>query len=374
MAFEALANQVQDLNLAEAECLPFRPTEDMVRTLGKLDDIPRYLFRVFTPRSYGMTDRTWTKPIDAINAAADCKTDLFARVDKHKVAGMIYSHLKWLEGDNDNLVSWTSSLLFALVYIFHLRANTRDRSTFDNIHLCIIDTTCFTDGVLIRDMDLIRAYRSFDSNLKDFEVLRSKKHRVWSGYFYFGEYLSQGALRIEGQCEIVSAHKIIDAGLYDLLPEFREFAQWERQERPPLANPVIQLRESFYARGAEQQGISEAGIQAAIKIGNLFGQRWRMPVAINLATLIPHLSDNADILQSFRSRPFEGTVLTAKSRLKLTYEDHERANCSLWNTKIVACDLLPEVQECGIMMRGIYKDYCVRTLRGKSPLPIFVLS
>lgn len=125
--------------------------------------------------------------------------------------------------------------------------------------------------------------------------------------------------------------------------------------------------------GAEQHGIREAGIQAAIKIGNLFGQRGRMPVAINLAALIPHRSDNADILLSFRSTTFEGTLLTAKSHLKLTYEDDERANCSSRKTKIVACDLLPEVQECRMMMRAVYKDYCVRTLRGKSPLLIFPL-
>ena len=378
MSFEGLANQFQDLNLGEAECLPFRHTEGMVRTLGKLDDIPRYLFRVFTPRSCGITDNTWTKSIDAMYAAVHSKTDLFARVNKHQVAGMINKHLRWFKGSSDNLVSWTSSLLFALVYIFHLRAttrdDTRDRLTFENIRHCITDTTCFTEGVFIRDMDLIRAYKYFDSYLEDFEVLRSKKHRLWSGHFYFGEYLSQGALKIEGKCEIISAQEIIDEGLYDLLPEFREFTQWEPERQPPLANPVIQLRERFYARGTQQQEISEAEIQTTINIGNLFGQRWRMPVATTLAALIPHRSDNVDILPSFRSRAFEGTLLTAKSHLKLTYEDDERKNCSPRKTKIVACDLLPEVQESGIMMRGAYNDYYVRTLKGKSPLPIFVLS
>ncbi|KAH6714588.1 hypothetical protein BKA61DRAFT_605536 [Leptodontidium sp. MPI-SDFR-AT-0119] len=52
-------------------------------------------------------------------------------------------HPQWWKGHEDNLVSWTSSLLFALVYIFHLHANSNDRSAFDDIHLCIIDTNQF---------------------------------------------------------------------------------------------------------------------------------------------------------------------------------------------------------------------------------------
>lgn len=126
--------------------------------------------------------------MDARYAAMDYKIDLFARVDKGQVAGMVYRHLRWRKGDSDNLVSWTSLLL--LVYVFHLHANTSDRSTFGNIHLCIMDTTCFPKGVFLQDMDLIRAYRSFDSELENFEDLRSKKYRYLSGYFYFGEYLS----------------------------------------------------------------------------------------------------------------------------------------------------------------------------------------
>ncbi|KXH69608.1 hypothetical protein CSAL01_12759 [Colletotrichum salicis] len=297
MALESLADQLQDLNLTEADCLPFQPTQEMKRTLETLDDTPRYLFRIFSPKSCGITDKTWTKSMDARYAAADCKTDIFLRVDKHKVAGMIYSHLNWLESPSDNLVSWTTSLLFALVYVFHLRANARNASTFANIFLCIVDTTCFPQRVFLRDMDLIRAYKPFNLGLKDFEVLRSRNQ----GQFYFGEYLSQGALRIEDKCEVVSAQAIIDQNLYGLLPELENFAQWKAQLRPPWAKPVVKLREKFFTEIAERQGISRDGLRMAINISNLFGQRWRMPMAINLIALSPHRSDDTDILLSLRN-------------------------------------------------------------------------
>jgi len=148
---------------------------------------------------------------------------------------MLARHLWWWEGSEDNLVSWTSSLLFAITYIFSLHANVRDGSTFDNIFLCIVDTACFPKRVFLRDMDLIHAYRSFDADLGRLGDLRAKQHGMHSGFFYFGEYLSQVALKIEDKCQIVSAEAIIGEGLYNLRPEFKGFSEWEKQKKnPPL--------------------------------------------------------------------------------------------------------------------------------------------
>ncbi|KAL5330966.1 hypothetical protein ACEPPN_000493 [Leptodophora sp. 'Broadleaf-Isolate-01'] len=63
--------------------------------------------------------------------------------------------------------------------------------------------------------------------LEDFKGLRLKKD------WYFGEYLSQGALKIEDKCQIVSAQAMIDRGLYDLRREFEEFSHWEIARKPP---------------------------------------------------------------------------------------------------------------------------------------------
>jgi hypothetical protein len=47
--------------------------------------------------------------------------------------------------------------------MFHLHANIRDGTAFEDIQLYIIDTTRLPRGVFLRDLDLIRAYSSFAS-------------------------------------------------------------------------------------------------------------------------------------------------------------------------------------------------------------------
>lgn len=220
---------------------------------------------------------------------------------------MIHRHLRWKPGDGHNLVSWTSSLLFALVYIFHLRANLSDGSVFEQINLCIIDTSTFPDGVFLRDLDLIRFYRSYDEGLRNFEPLRSKKRKGFSGHYYFGEYLSQGALKIEGKCQIVSAQELMDRGLFSIRSEFGDFARWTPQERPPWANDVIELRQRFYTSKSERPGISEEGLQAAHDISRLFDAPWRLVMAANLIALAPPRVDDGIFLAWLRQDAIAGS-------------------------------------------------------------------
>jgi hypothetical protein len=242
--------------------------------------------------------------MDARLATENSKVDIFAREDNKQVASMLNTHFRWWEALEDNLVSWTSSILFALVYIFHLHANSRDGSAFEDIFLCIIDTTKFPKGVFLRDMHLIDVYYSFDTDLKNFKNLRS-------GGWYFGEYLSQGALKIEGKCQIVSARDIIYQGLYGLRREFEGFAQWKLCPKPLWAYPVVKLRKELYQ--IECPEISKEKLQIAVNIAQLFGPRWTLPVAANLIALLPGLKEDAAIRQVFRENVFKGTLLLLRS-------------------------------------------------------------
>lgn len=310
MASPDLIDSLQALSLdpspdTDPECLPFCPTGTQAR-LQQRSEVPRYLFRVYTPRSAGVTDKLWTKSMDARHDHADCKVDILARRDDSRVADMLNRHLRWWKGPSDNLVSWTSSILFALVYIFHLHANTTDGSDFDDICLCIVDTTCFPKGVFLRDMDLMAAYRHLNVRLESLATLRSKEHR---GSYYFGEYLSQGALKIADKCEIVSAQKMIDTGLYDLQPEFQKFARWTPEPQPPWANPVIELREGFYQKKTAGLGRNKEELEAAVAIAKLFGPRWSLPVAGNLIAMLPHQVDECGILEALKLLPSTGSCL-----------------------------------------------------------------
>jgi hypothetical protein len=98
-------------------------------------------------------------------------------------------------------------------------------------------------------MDLIHACRLFDIKLLEFEGLWTKKNRHFAGSFYFREYLSRGALKIEDKCQIVSAQEIMDQKLSCLRPEFGE----SMMKKAIWANEVVHLREAFYQRIAEPQ-------------------------------------------------------------------------------------------------------------------------
>lgn len=295
-----ISGGLQSLSLDPPELL-FDPTDEQGWLRDTFNNVPRYLFRVYTPNSRGRTDRVWTKSMDATHSDPNSQVDIFARDEPWEVAGMLERHLRWQEGLEDNFVSWTNSLLFAIVYMFHLHANTTNGSTFDDISLCVVDTTSFSKGVFLRDLDLISAFRIYNEGLQNFANLRS-------GSYYFGEYLSQGALKIQDKCQIVSAKAMIDQGLYTLQPEFRSFAQWPKQSRPPWAYPVLQLREDFQKGPAKRQETRQQEQQAAVDIGGIFGERWRLPVSANLFALRPRRRRDRHILAAFRSESFTGSL------------------------------------------------------------------
>ncbi|KAL5092170.1 hypothetical protein Trisim1_002058 [Trichoderma cf. simile WF8] len=343
MAVGDLGEQLHGLNLDDADHLSFLPLGEIERRGEQFDEVPRYLFRVFSAYSQGSTNMNWVKSLDAKNETADSNVDLFSR-DKIQAAEMVNRHLQWSrEGTKDNLVSWTNSLLYALVYVFFLHAKVDDIQTFDQIHVCVIDTSEFPKGIFLRDLDLIRAYRSFNTQLDNFEELRcTRKRQGFGSNYYFGEYLSQGALKIEGHCQIVSAEKIIDRGLYNIRSEFKQYAIWKKAR---WANAVIEMREIFYL---ERQPITGPKLQSALDIANLFGPRWKLPIAAHLTALTaPQIDDDA-ILAKFRILP-----------------DVDRQECSPSRTKIGACDnTLPEVQDYQTIMRNIYLDYTFHQLKG----------
>ena len=366
MAYEGLTEQLQALGLSEPEHLLFNPTGARSWLRVKFMTIPRFLFRVSTPNSDGTTDKTWVKSKNASRACADSRVDVFGSDRNQQVASMLNRHLRWSgrSNDSDNFVSWTSSLLFALQYIFFRHTNARDGSSLESIDLCIVDTDSFPKGTFLRDMDLIRAYRLFDADLENFEGLRTKKHSHFAGSYYFGEYLSQGALKVEGKCKLVLAKAIIDQGLFKLQPAF--FTSMEA-EKPSWANEVIRLREAFYQNHRERQPVTNEELEAAINVAELFGPSWRLPVAANLISLLPRQSQDKAILQAFTANQFSGlTALLLLRMNQLTSIVEERDDCSPSKTKVMVYDTLPEVQQYDDIMRSVHKYNCLMKMKSQS--------
>jgi hypothetical protein len=58
MALPEMADALWALSLSYPEYLLFCPSSEKFWLQENFDNIPRYLFRVFTPNSHGTTDRT----------------------------------------------------------------------------------------------------------------------------------------------------------------------------------------------------------------------------------------------------------------------------------------------------------------------------
>lgn len=306
MAEAHLAAAFEDLSVtgpSMSRCLPFSPVGEFSWLQPKLEEVDRYLFRLYDKHSDGSTDDTWVKSRDAHGGLA--QPDIFSKQGRNHrsiVAQALRGHLRWeSERRDDNLVSWTSSLLVVLQYAMFRRQHFEARGLmFENMRICVVDTAKLPSGAFIRDTDLIKAFEKYDpstagNNLAALGRLRGRQRRGYSGYFNFGEYVSQGALYIKDNCSIVSMEDIVCAGLFTLRSEF------ESSESKPKswANEVISLREALYWIMPPSPALPEE-IEAALRIGNLYGESWKVPIALAFLALKPRLPNDGAIFEALR--------------------------------------------------------------------------
>jgi len=285
---ESLANQMSNLTVSS--------TIESVPNASSSPDpalVPRYLFRVYRPGSAGFTSAETVASLAAYNKFQagdrnakweDVVTEDISAMNRTTAAAMLGRHLQgWFTEPETNLVSWTSSLLFAIQYIIFLNKN-RQRMALEAISLCVIDTSKFEPGTFQQDLALISAYRdSADEALEGIDRLRTGSE------YYFGEYLSQGVLDIEGKCRVVSGDRVINESLFLFRPEFKKMMR-KKGDTVGWAREVDELRVKFYYQGADDSALSLSfdnskryeQITALMAIADAFGSPWRLPIAAHL--------------------------------------------------------------------------------------------
>lgn len=294
-----LLRGMRGLDIDSVHCiqLRFEPPDDY----KKLVEIPRYLFRVFSRESAGETTSSWvhSASVGVQSPHPTHEIDIFKK-KKTTAAEMVNSHLRWIPssaGEADNLVSWTSSLLYALLYVFYQRAYYDE--PFERISLCVIDTTLFPENTFISDLDLIKLFKPYHTRLANLQEMRNWQRPGYHGTYYFGEYLSQGSLKVMDRCKIVHSQQMIDNGLLDLHPRFREFSTWPLKQKPSWANLANELRQPFYHNEPRERMTPQDQMTGIIRVGNLFGVLWRIPVALYLFSLVPFRNDAVSVLAGF---------------------------------------------------------------------------
>jgi hypothetical protein len=176
-------------------------------------------------------------------------------------------------------------LLFALQYGLHLaRRNNPGEYKPSQITLLILDTRSIPDGVFVKDLDLLNVFSGYSDLNLERNLAYLETMRLGSMGYYFGEYLSQGRLKIQDRCAQATMQDLIDCGLFKLLPELENEDPWNQ-----WANRVVELRKPFSE--TEKGKMSEHyEVRTAIAIaGRCCPGRWALPVAMMLLALKPRM-------------------------------------------------------------------------------------
>jgi hypothetical protein len=289
-----LSDPLSAPSLPVPEALTFQPTSSQQGVSKSFDNIPRYLFRLYAPNTAGTTSIS-----NVTSPAWNCgkiekKRDIF-RLPSNEAADLLCKHLNWDTPHQSecNLMSWTSSLLFAVHYAVYRHGH--DRQNFDHpelskIFLLVADTRGFPKGTFVKDLKVIEAFKDYSTGLNQMHKLRA------TSQYYFGEYLTQGHLDIKERCSQTSIQQMIDLGLFDLYPGLGDKKYWDK-----WAKSVVAQR-SVFQEPRSDAPTEHSDVRKAITIAQgCFGDRWALPVAAMLLSLKPRQQDDPAILNGFRA-------------------------------------------------------------------------
>ena len=274
----------------------FEPNEEQKRKMPNFvrNNVPRFLFRVHAPSSAGTIDTEHAKP-----PGGELEVDIFKwrpRAAAHKVR----KHLQGECGDyfQGNFVSWTSSLLWALMWGFYRSKIELTDGDLSSISLFVLDTRDFPAGTFVQDLEIIEVLYQYENYPRRFHSLNHLRNLRTTGY-YFGEYLMQGNLRIQGKCVQTSLERMKSHGLFRLMNGLEDKSLWWK----PVQN-MLTLRKSFepFELFEEAEGGKQSEARTAIVIAeSCFGGPWTVPMALYLLALKPRANMYTTIANAFEA-------------------------------------------------------------------------
>ncbi|RWA07423.1 hypothetical protein EKO27_g7676 [Xylaria grammica] len=260
----------------------------------ELEEIPPYLFRVFDHRSSGKNSATVMASEASIRRAQDSRIDILS-LDESTVTERLHYHLEQkslVDAENfDNLISWTSSLLFALQYAIY--RDYKFGIGTEYVKICVVDTRKFPRGQFVSDMRLIQRYRQTAEDIggkpENFFRFRWTDER-----YYNGEYLSQGRVHLCGRSSVRSLKDLIQFGLYNLYSDLGE-----AEGRTLWPKRVLKIRE----RWNTERKTTRQELLTALIIARKFDTVPALDLAIVLLTL--------------KNRKYKSTMLNGESCARL---------------------------------------------------------
>lgn len=223
----------------------FCPPPSLATKFANNDTVPPYLFRTFDTKSSGRNDGSVIASIASVLGSHESSRIDILTLPQARATDLLHEHLtkKCFSGDeSDNLMSWTSSLLFAIQYAIW-RSEIGQSSTA-NVKICVVDTRKFPRGQFVQDICLLKAYHETARHMGD-PARDFFNFRLGRDEYYNGEYLSQGAVHLKDRSCTVSLNELIQAGLFQLYPDFAAAGsgrQWTNRVRELRQNWSIEQR------------------------------------------------------------------------------------------------------------------------------------
>ncbi|QDS74401.1 hypothetical protein FKW77_005683 [Venturia effusa] len=282
--------------------IPDGPTLFNPPTNTRFDTIvPRYLFRTFDQFSAGYNSENEISSGASILPSAASRTDIFS-LERMIARLMLHRHLEGKpdeEHPDTNLVSWTSSFLYAMQCAIWRRR--RFGATRSEIKICMVDTSKFPRGQFARDICLINTYhdRQMDDEAANFFNFRLKKEE-----YYNGEFLSQGTLNLVDRSCVVSLEGLIEAGIFEMYPEFEDVGGEKL-----WANRVKALRQIW----SSEQKTSDEEIDLSLKIAQECFSSFE---ALDIACILLTLKDRECSVLKSKSKPCSIDASTDESLTK----------------------------------------------------------
>lgn len=144
---------IRALNNSPAGPTLFYPPASFNTQSSNFNTVPKYLFRTFDKASSGRNDESVIASMASIiGSQGNSRTDILT-LERERATELLYMHLnkRCFDGEeSDNLISWTSSLLFAIQYAVWRRRIRRCRPS--DINICAVDTRSFPQGQFAQDI------------------------------------------------------------------------------------------------------------------------------------------------------------------------------------------------------------------------------
>ena len=160
------------------QALLFQPKENQHGLQRSLGTIPPYLFRLYAPTSAGCTNFNYvvssaaTRP-STWHTGRDQETDIL-QLPREMAADMLWNHINWKDLKDDNLMSWTTSLIYALQHGLRRVKMDRGKPDLSDVRICIVDARDFPRGTFIKDLDILEAYSDLP-DIRSFLRLRQSQ-------------------------------------------------------------------------------------------------------------------------------------------------------------------------------------------------------